>query len=72
MRRIDVLVDALCELTGRDREAVAQTFSAILAASPDKAADLEAEITFAEASAMRERLLKEGPHVLARMVEKMQ
>ncbi len=37
MRRLDVLVNALSELTGRDRDAVAQTFEAILAATPTRA-----------------------------------
>ena len=40
MRRLDVLVNALSELTGRDRDAVAQTFDAILAANPDKGKDM--------------------------------
>lgn len=68
MRRIDVLVGALSELTGRDEEAVAQTFEAIISSNPEKGKDLFTEISFSEASAMRERLLKKGPDVLARLV----
>lgn len=45
MRRLDVLVNALSELTGRDRDAVAQTFEAILAANPDKGKDMLAELS---------------------------
>ncbi len=70
MRRIDVLVGALSELTGRDEEAVAQTFEAIISSNPEKGKDLLADISFSEASAMRERLLKEGPNVLARLVSR--
>ena len=44
MRRLDVLVNALSELTGRDKEAVAQTFEAIIAANPDKSKDMLAEL----------------------------
>lgn len=70
MRRIDVLVGALSELTGRDEEAVAQTFEAIISSNPEKGKDLLADVSFSEASAMRERLLKEGPNVLARLVSR--
>ena len=52
MRRVDVLIGALSQLTGRDEEAVAQTFEAIISSNPDKGKDLLAEITFSEASAM--------------------
>ena len=48
MRRLDVLVNALSELTGRDRDAVAQTFDAILAANPDKGKDMLTELSFSE------------------------
>jgi len=68
MRKLDVLVSALSELTGRDEAAVAQTFTAILSANPEKGEDLLTEIPFGEASLMRERLLKNGPDVLARLV----
>ena len=70
MRRLDVLINALSELTGREKEAVAQTFEAIISSNPDKGEDLLAEISFSEASAMRERLLKDGPDVLARLVSR--
>ena len=70
MRRVDVLIGALSQLTGRDEEAVAQTFEAIISSNPDKGKDLLAEITFSEASAMRERLLKDGPDVRARLVNR--
>ena len=70
MRRLDVLVNALSELTGRDREAVAQTFDAILAANPDKGKDMLTELSFSEASVLYEKLLKDGPNVLARLVSR--
>ena len=70
MRRVDVLVNALSELTGRDREAVAQTFDAILAANPDKGKDMLTELSFSEASVLYEKLLKDGPNVLARLVSR--
>ena len=70
MRRLDVLVNALSELTGRDREAVAQTFDAILAANPDKGKDMLTELSFNEASILYEKLLKDGPDVLARLVSR--
>ena len=70
MRRLDVLINALSELTGRDKEAVAQTFEAIISSNPEKGKDLLEEISFGEASAMRERLLKDGPDVLARLVNR--
>ena len=44
MRRVDVLIGALSQLTGRDEEAVAQTFEAIISSNPDKGKDLLAEI----------------------------
>ena len=68
MRRLDVLINALSELTGRDRDAVAQTFEAILAANPDKGKDMLAELSFSEASLLHEKLIKDGPDVLARLV----
>ena len=43
MRKLDVLVSALSELTGRDEAAVAQTFTAILSANPEKGEDLLTE-----------------------------
>ena len=70
MRRLDVLVNALSELTGRDREAVAQTFDAILAVNPDKGKDMLTELSFSEASLLYEKLLKDGPDVLARLVSR--
>ena len=70
MRRLDVLVNALSELTGRDRDAVAQTFDAILAANPDKGKDMLTELSFSEASLLHERLIKDGPDVLARLVSR--
>ena len=70
MRRLDVLVNALSELTGRDKEAVAQTFEAIIAANPDKSKDMLAELSFNEASALYEKLIKDGPDVLARLVSR--
>ena len=70
MRRLDVLVNALSELTGRDRDAVAQTFDAILAANPDKGKDMLTELSFSEASLLYEKLLKDGPDVLARLVSR--
>jgi hypothetical protein len=70
MRRLDVLINALSELTGRDRDAVAKTFEAILAANPDKSKDMLAELSFNEASAMHEKLIKDGPDVLARLVSR--
>lgn len=70
MRRLDVLINSLSELTGRDRDAVAQTFEAILAANPDKSKDMLTELTFGEASALHEKLIKDGPDVLARLVSR--
>ena len=70
MRRLDVLVNALSELTGRDRDAVAQTFDAILAVNPDKGKDMLTELSFSEASILYEKLLKDGPDVLARLVSR--
>ena len=70
MRRLDVLVNALSELTGRDREAVAQTFDAILAANPDKGKDMLTELSFNEASILYEKLIKDGPDELARLVSR--
>ena len=70
MRRIDVLINALSELTGRDKEAVAQTFEAIIAANPDKSKDMLAELSYNEASALYEKLIKDGPDVLARLVSR--
>ena len=70
MRRLDVLVNALSELTGRDRDAVAQTFDAILAVNPDKGKDMLTELSFSEASLLYEKLLKDGPDVLARLVSR--
>ena len=70
LRRLDVLVNALSELTGRDREAVAQTFDAILAANPDKGKDMLTELSFNEASILYEKLIKDGPDVLARLVSR--
>lgn len=70
MRRVDVLVDALSELTGRDEESIAQTFETIISSNPEKGKDLLADISFHEASAMRERLLKDGPTVLAKLVSR--
>ena len=70
MRRLDVLVSALSELTGRDEEAVAQTFETILSANPEKGKDMLTELSFGEASALRERLVKDGPDVLARLVNR--
>lgn len=70
MRRLDVLISALSELTGRDEDSVAQTFETILAASPDKSKDLLEELSFGEASILREKLVKEGPGVLARLVNR--
>ncbi len=70
MRRVDVLIDALSELTGRDKESVAQTFEAIISSNAEKGKELLEDISFAEASTMRERLLKEGPTVLARLVSR--
>ena len=70
MRRLDVLVNALSELTGRDREAVAQTFDAILAANPDKGKDMLTELSFNESSILYEKLIKDGPDVLARLVSR--
>ena len=52
MRKLDVLVSTLSELTGRDEAAVAQTFTAILSANPEKGEELLAEIPFGEASLM--------------------
>ena len=40
MRRVDVLIGALSQLTGRDEEAVAQTFEAILSANPEKGKEM--------------------------------
>lgn len=71
MRRVDVLIDALSELTGRDEKAVAHTFEAIISNNPEKGKDLLEDISFHEASAMRERLLKDGPTVLARLVSRL-
>jgi len=70
MRRLDVLINALSELTGRDRDAVAQTFEAIIAANPDKSKDMLTELSFNEASVLHEKLLKDGPNVLARLVSR--
>ena len=70
MRRLDVLINALSELTGRDRDAVAQTFEAIIAANPDKSKDMLTELSFYEASVLHEKLLKDGPNVLARLVSR--
>ena len=70
MRRVDVLIGALSQLTGRDEGAVAQTFAAIISSNPDKGKELLEEISFSEASVMRERLLKDGPDVLARLVSR--
>ena len=52
MRRVDVLIGALSQLTGRDEEAVAQTFEAIISSNPEKGKDLLEEISFGEASVM--------------------
>ena len=71
MRRVDVLIGALSQLTGRDEEAVAQTFEAIISNNPEKGKDLLEDISFHEASTMRERLLKDGPTVLARLVSRL-
>ena len=65
-----ILIGALSQLTGRDEGAVAQTFEAIISSNPDKGKDLLEEISFGEASVMRERLLKDGPDVLARLVSR--
>ena len=70
MRRVDVLIGALSQLTGRDEEAVAQTFEAIIAANPDKSKDMLTELSFNEASTLYEKLLKDGPDVLARLVSR--
>ena len=70
MRRLDVLINALSELTGREKESVAQTFEAIIAANPDKSKDMLTELSFNEASTLYEKLLKDGPDVLARLVSR--
>ena len=70
MRRVDVLIGALSQLTGRDEGAVAQTFEAIIAANPDKSKDMLTELSFNEASTLYEKLLKDGPDVLARLVSR--
>ena len=70
MRRLDVLINALSELTGRKKEAVAQTFEAIIAANPDKSKDMLTELSFNEASTLYEKLLTDGPDVLARLVSR--
>ena len=70
MRRLDVLINALSEPTGRDKEAVAQTFEAIIAANPDKSKDMLTELSYNEASTMYEKLIKDGPDVLARLVSR--
>ena len=49
MRRVDVLIDALSELTGRDEKAVAHTFEAIISNNPEKGKDLLEDISFHEA-----------------------
>ena len=64
------MINALSELTGRDRDAVAQTFEAIIAANPDKSKDMLTELSFNEASVLHEKLLKDGPNVLARLVSR--
>lgn len=71
MRRLDVLISTLSELTGRDREAVAATFDVIMSANPSKGAALLEPLADEEAAAMRESLLREGPGVLARLAEKL-
>ena len=43
---------------------------AILAANPDKGKDMLTELSFSEASLLHERLIKDGPDVLARLVSR--
>ncbi|MBQ9407461.1 MAG: hypothetical protein IJU37_12090 [Desulfovibrio sp.] len=70
MRKLDVLISAVSELTGRDTDSVAATFDFIVSANPEKGAALLESITDDDAALMRESLLREGPGVLAHFAER--
>ena len=70
MRKLDVLISAVSELTGRDTDSVAATFDFIVSANPEKGAALLESITDDDAALMRESLLREGSGVLAHFAER--
>ena len=56
--------------SGQARDKDGRPFDAILAANPDKGKDMLTELSFSEASILYEKLLKDGPDVLARLVSR--
>lgn len=67
MRKLDIIVQVLSEVTSRDKTFVEQLFASIFAARPEAQKGFLVEISDAEAKKMLADLRAEGPGILARL-----
>lgn len=69
MKRRDIMIKILAEVTGRAERDVAELMDVLYAAKPKAAAALEEELPDDEAEKLMARMRAEGPGILARLMQ---